>query len=143
PAGVLRVAAGEMIASARYRPGFCPRELTLFNPVDPNPASRLPRRSGANTLALYPLTTFFTPTTNASDLRAAIRSHRITGISLIPSLRAPLCRTWPSTTGVLIVVAEKARKCKHPTDLQSRLERRRSQGGRIWSVQIGQCGSER
>jgi thioesterase domain-containing protein/aryl carrier-like protein len=37
PTSVLRVMAGAMIASARYRPGFYPGELTLFTPVEREP----------------------------------------------------------------------------------------------------------
>jgi amino acid adenylation domain-containing protein len=37
PARVLKVAASALIASARYRPGFCPGELTLFTPVEREP----------------------------------------------------------------------------------------------------------
>jgi hypothetical protein len=33
PTTVLKVAASALIASARYRPGFYPGELTLFTPV--------------------------------------------------------------------------------------------------------------
>src|SRR5205814_6939982 len=38
PAGVLKVAASALIASARYRPGYYPGELTLFNPAERDPA---------------------------------------------------------------------------------------------------------
>jgi len=38
PADVLKVAAGALIASARYRPGFYPGQLTLFTPVDREPS---------------------------------------------------------------------------------------------------------
>jgi len=37
PASVLKVAASALIASARYRPGFYPGELTLFTPVEREP----------------------------------------------------------------------------------------------------------
>ena len=37
PANILKVAAGALIASARYRPGFYPGHLTLFTPVDREP----------------------------------------------------------------------------------------------------------
>ena len=37
PTCVLRVATSALIASARYRPGFYPGELTLFSPVDREP----------------------------------------------------------------------------------------------------------
>ncbi len=37
PIRVLRVATAAMIASARYRPGFYPGELTLFSPVEREP----------------------------------------------------------------------------------------------------------
>ncbi|HXJ44946.1 MAG TPA: alpha/beta fold hydrolase, partial [Bryobacteraceae bacterium] len=37
PASVLRVAASALVASARYRPGFYPGELTLFSPVGREP----------------------------------------------------------------------------------------------------------
>jgi len=36
-ANVLKVAASELIASARYRPGFYPGELTLFTPMEREP----------------------------------------------------------------------------------------------------------
>lgn len=39
---VLKVGASEMIASARYRPGFYPGELTLFTPVDREPGLPCP-----------------------------------------------------------------------------------------------------
>src|SRR5687767_11677210 len=35
--GVIKVSAGAMIASARYRPRFYPGELTLFTPVEREP----------------------------------------------------------------------------------------------------------
>jgi thioesterase domain-containing protein/acyl carrier protein len=38
PARVLRVATTSLIASARYRPGFFPGELTLFSPVEREPS---------------------------------------------------------------------------------------------------------
>ena len=37
PTNVLKVAARALIASARYRPGFYPGQLTLFTPVDREP----------------------------------------------------------------------------------------------------------
>ena len=37
PTSVLKVAASGLIASARYRPGFYPGELTLFTPVEREP----------------------------------------------------------------------------------------------------------
>jgi amino acid adenylation domain-containing protein len=37
PTNVLKVAASALIASARYRPGFYPGQLTLFTPVDREP----------------------------------------------------------------------------------------------------------
>jgi hypothetical protein len=37
PAGALKVAASALIASARYRPGFYPGELTLFTPAGREP----------------------------------------------------------------------------------------------------------
>jgi hypothetical protein len=37
PTRVLRVAVSALIASARYRPGFYPGELTLFTPTDREP----------------------------------------------------------------------------------------------------------
>jgi acetoacetyl-CoA synthetase len=37
PTNVLKVAASALIASARYRPGFYPGELTLFTPVGREP----------------------------------------------------------------------------------------------------------
>src|SRR6202034_4637834 len=37
PIRVLKVEASAMIASARYRPGFYPGELTLFTPVGREP----------------------------------------------------------------------------------------------------------
>ena len=37
PTSVLKVAASALIASARYRPGFYPGELTLFSPVGREP----------------------------------------------------------------------------------------------------------
>ena len=42
-AGVLKVAAREMIASARYRPGFYPGELTLFTPAEREPGLPSPQ----------------------------------------------------------------------------------------------------
>ena len=55
PANVLKVAAGALIASARYRPGFYPGKLTLFAPVGREPG--LPSlqaiwRSHARTLSI-------------------------------------------------------------------------------------------
>jgi acetoacetyl-CoA synthetase len=38
PTRVLRVATTSLIASARYRPGFYPGELTLFSPVEREPS---------------------------------------------------------------------------------------------------------
>jgi thioesterase domain-containing protein/acyl carrier protein len=38
PIGVLKVATSALIASARYRPGFYPGELTLFSPVGREPS---------------------------------------------------------------------------------------------------------
>jgi acetoacetyl-CoA synthetase len=43
PAGVLKVAASGLIASARYRPRFYPGELTLFIPAERNSALPSPR----------------------------------------------------------------------------------------------------
>jgi hypothetical protein len=37
PSSVLKVTASALIASARYRPGFYPGELTLFTPVGREP----------------------------------------------------------------------------------------------------------
>jgi thioesterase domain-containing protein len=37
PTRVLKVKAGALIASARYRPGFYPGALTLFTPVEREP----------------------------------------------------------------------------------------------------------
>src|SRR5207244_11853582 len=37
PTSVLKVTASALIASARYRPGFYPGELTLFTPVGREP----------------------------------------------------------------------------------------------------------
>ena len=37
PTSALKVAASAVIASARYRPGFYPGELTLFTPVEREP----------------------------------------------------------------------------------------------------------
>jgi hypothetical protein len=37
PTSVLKVAASSLIASARYRPGFYPGELTLFTPAGREP----------------------------------------------------------------------------------------------------------
>ena len=37
PASIIKVAASALIASARYRPGFYPGELTLFTPVGREP----------------------------------------------------------------------------------------------------------
>src|SRR6185503_11777181 len=37
PTSVLKVGASALIASARYRPGFYPGELTLFTPVGREP----------------------------------------------------------------------------------------------------------
>ena len=37
PASVLKVAASSMVASARYRPGYYPGELTLFSPMGREP----------------------------------------------------------------------------------------------------------
>jgi thioesterase domain-containing protein len=37
PTSVLKVATSALIASARYRPGFYPGELTLFSPVEREP----------------------------------------------------------------------------------------------------------
>src|SRR6202011_3801561 len=43
PASVLRVMASALIASARYRPGFYPGELTLFVPVERDSALPSPQ----------------------------------------------------------------------------------------------------
>jgi amino acid adenylation domain-containing protein len=43
PASVLKVAASALIASARYRPGFYPGELTLFVPVERDSALPSPQ----------------------------------------------------------------------------------------------------
>jgi thioesterase domain-containing protein len=37
PTRVLKVEANALLASARYRPGFYPGELTLFNPAEREP----------------------------------------------------------------------------------------------------------
>jgi hypothetical protein len=42
-ASVLKVAVSELIASARYRPGFYPGELTLFTPVEREPGLPSPQ----------------------------------------------------------------------------------------------------
>jgi non-ribosomal peptide synthetase component F/thioesterase domain-containing protein len=52
---VLKVAASELIASARYRPGFYPGELTLFTPVGREPGLPSPQaiwRKHACTLSI-------------------------------------------------------------------------------------------
>jgi acetoacetyl-CoA synthetase len=43
PAGVLKVAASALLASARYRPGFYPGEVTLFIPMGRDPALPSPQ----------------------------------------------------------------------------------------------------
>jgi thioesterase domain-containing protein len=43
PTRVLKVEAGALIASARYRPGFYPGELTLFTPVEREPGLPSPQ----------------------------------------------------------------------------------------------------
>ena len=43
PTRVLKVEASALIASARYRPGFYPGELTLFTPVEREPGLPSPQ----------------------------------------------------------------------------------------------------
>jgi thioesterase domain-containing protein len=43
PTRVLKVQASAMIASARYRPGFYPGELTLFTPMEREPGLPSPQ----------------------------------------------------------------------------------------------------
>lgn len=43
PAGVLKVSASGLMASARYRPGYYPGELTLFVPVGRDPCLPMPQ----------------------------------------------------------------------------------------------------
>jgi amino acid adenylation domain-containing protein len=55
PTSVLKVAAGAVIASARYRPGFYPGELKLFTPAERDPTLPSPRdiwRKHARTLSI-------------------------------------------------------------------------------------------
>ena len=55
PTSVLKVAASAMIASARYRPGFYPGELTLFSPAGRAPGLPSPQsiwRKHARTLSI-------------------------------------------------------------------------------------------
>ncbi len=55
PTRVLKVTASALIASARYRPGFYPGQLTLFTPVDREPGLPSPQaiwRKHARTLSI-------------------------------------------------------------------------------------------
>jgi thioesterase domain-containing protein len=55
PTTVLKVTATAAIASARYRPGFYPGELTLFTPVEREPGLPSPQaiwRKHARTLSI-------------------------------------------------------------------------------------------
>ena len=55
PSNVLKVAASALIASARYRPGFYPGQLTLFTPMDREPglpSLRAIWRTHARTLSI-------------------------------------------------------------------------------------------
>jgi thioesterase domain-containing protein len=95
--GVLKVMACGMIASARYRPGIYPGELTLFTPMEREPGLPSPQAiwcKHARTLAIVEIagahSTMFS-STNAES----------TAASLTRSLLACAERTLPSVAGSL------------------------------------------
>jgi hypothetical protein len=78
PSNVLKVAASALIASARYRPGFYPGQLTLFTPMDREPglpSLRAIWRTHARTLSIVETagahSTMFSAT-NAESTAAAL-----------------------------------------------------------------------
>jgi hypothetical protein len=97
PTRVLRVKASALIASARYRPGFYPGELTLFTPVEREPG--LPSlqaiwRKHAGTLSLVETagdhwTVFSAPN---ADSTAASLTHclLVSSERIFPSVAASL-----------------------------------------------------
>jgi hypothetical protein len=96
PSGLLKVAASALIASARYRPGFYPGDLTLFTPVEREPGLPSPRAvwgPHARALAIVETagdhSTMFS-TTNAESIAASLTRVMSAG----PPSEEPALRIW-------------------------------------------------
>src|ERR1700732_2672255 len=97
PPRVLKVAASALIASARYRPGFYPGELTLFTPVEREPG--LPSlqaiwRKHARALSIV-------ETGGAHSTMFSAPNAESTAASLTRCLVVCAERTFPSVTASL------------------------------------------
>ena len=98
PTRVLKVEASAMIASARYRPGFYPGELTLFTPVEREPGLPSPQsiwRKHAGALSIVETagdhwTMFSAP--NAESAAASLTHCLIAGSEItFPSVAGAPC----------------------------------------------------
>jgi thioesterase domain-containing protein len=94
---VLKVAASGLIASARYRPGFYPGELTLFTPVEREPG--LPSlqatwRKHACTLSIVEIagahSTMFSAANAESTAASLTRCLPVCAERTLPSVAASL-----------------------------------------------------
>jgi amino acid adenylation domain-containing protein len=96
PTRVLRVMAGAMIASARYRPGFYPGKLTLFTPVGREPGLPSPQAIwGKHACALSIVETAGSHSTMFSAPNAESAATALTLCLLARSEK--LCRPAPAS----------------------------------------------
>jgi thioesterase domain-containing protein/acyl carrier protein len=97
PTSVLKVAASALIASARYRPGFYPGELTLFTPVEREPGLPSPRaiwRKHARALSIVETagahSTMFSPPNAGSTAASLTRCLLVCSERTFPPVAASL-----------------------------------------------------
>jgi acyl-coenzyme A synthetase/AMP-(fatty) acid ligase/thioesterase domain-containing protein len=96
PAGLLKVAASALIASARYRPGFYPGELTLFTPAEREPGLPSPQAVwDAHAGALTIVETAGDHSTMFSGTNAESTAASLTRVvSAGPPSARPALRVW-------------------------------------------------
>jgi thioesterase domain-containing protein len=95
--GVLRVAVSGLIASARYRPGFYPGELTLFTPVEREPGLPSPQA----TWHKYAGTLSIVETAGAHSTMFSAANAESTAASLTRCLLVSAERTLPPVAASL------------------------------------------
>jgi amino acid adenylation domain-containing protein len=96
PTRVLKVEAGALIASARYRPGFYPGELTLFTPVEREPGLPSPQaiwRKHAGALSIV-------ETAGAHWTMFSLPNAECAAATLTHSLLACCERSFPSAASL-------------------------------------------
>ena len=97
PASVLRVMAGAMIASARYRPGFYDGELTLFTPAEREPGlPPLQAVWGKHALALS-----IVETAGAHSTMFSAPNAEATAVSLTRCIRVSPAKSFPPVAAPL------------------------------------------